>query len=88
MTRSPFESQLDLQTSYVIPMGANRRLTLMAEFFNLFNSTRVTSYDQNTQLTYPAVNPDFGAPVNSNFGGTPPQFQAPFNMRLGVRFEF
>ncbi len=88
MTRSPFESQLDLQTSYVVPMGTNRRLTLMAEFFNLFNSTRVTSYDQNTQLTYPSANPDFGAPVNTNFGGTPPQFQAPFNMRLGVRFEF
>ena len=88
MTRTPFESQLDLQTSYVVPMGTNRRLTLMAEFFNLFNNTRVTWYDQNTQLTYPAANPDFGAPVNTNFGGTPPQFQAPFNMRLGVRFEF
>jgi len=87
-TRTPFETQLDLQTSYIIPMGTNRRLTVIGEFFNLFNSTRVTSYDQNTQLTYPAANPDFGAPVDTNFGGTPPQFQAPFNMRVGVRFEF
>ncbi len=48
----------------------------------------VTSYDQNTQLTYPNVNPDFGKPVNSLLSGTPPQFQAPRNIRLGVRFEF
>ena len=88
MTRSPFESQIDFQASYVVPMGANKRLTFLADIFNLFNQTRVTSYDQNTQLTYPNVNPDFGKPVNSLLSGTPPQFQAPRNIRLGVRFEF
>jgi hypothetical protein len=88
MTRSPFESQLDLQASYVVRMGTNRRLTFLADIFNLFNETRVTSYDQNTQLTYPNVNPDYGKPVNSLLSGTPPQFQAPRNIRLGVRLEF
>jgi len=88
MTRSPFESQLDLQASYVARMGGNKRMTFMADIFNLFNERRVTSYDQNVQLTYPNVNPDFGKPVNSLLSGTPPQFQAPFNMRVGVRFEF
>jgi outer membrane receptor protein involved in Fe transport len=71
-----------------VPMGANKRLTFLADIFNLFDQTRVTSYDQNTQLTYPNVNPDFGKPVNSILSGTPPQFQAPRNIRLGVRFEF
>jgi hypothetical protein len=88
MTRSPFESQLDFQASYVVNLGTNRKLTFLADIFNLFDQQRVLSYDQNTQLTYPASNPDFGAPVNTNFGGTPPQFQAPRNIRLGVRFEF
>jgi len=69
-------------------MGGNKRMTFMADIFNLFNERRVTSYDQNVQLTYPNVNPDFGKPVNSLLSGTPPQFQAPFNMRVGVRFEF
>jgi len=88
MTRSPFETQIDFQASYVVPMGANKRLTFLADIFNLFNNTQVTSYDQNTQLTYPNVNPDFGKPVNSLLSGTPPQFMAPRNIRLGVRFEF
>jgi hypothetical protein len=34
------------------------------------------------------VNPDFGKPVNTNLAGNPPQYQAPFNMRVGIRFEF
>jgi hypothetical protein len=88
MTRSPFESQLDLQASYVLRLGTNRRLTFLADIFNLFNEQRVTSYDQNTQLTYPNPNPDFGKPVSTIFSGTPPQFQAPRNVRLGVRYEF
>ena len=88
MTRSPFESQIDLQASYVVNMGTARRLTFLADIFNLFNQQRVLSYDQNTQLTYPASNPDFGKPINTNLGGNPPQFQAPRNIRVGVRFEF
>lgn len=88
MTRTPFESQLDLQAAYGLKMGGSRKVTFLADIFNLFNSRRVTSYDQNTQLTYPNTNPDFGKPVNSLLSGTPPQFQAPFNVRVGVRFEF
>ena len=88
MTRTPFESQVDLQASYVLRLSGPRKLTFLGEVFNLFNERRVLGYDQNTQLTYPNVNPDFGAPVSTNFSGTPPQFQSPFNVRLGIRFEF
>jgi hypothetical protein len=88
MTRTPFESQVDLQASYMLRLSGPRKLTFLGEVFNLFNERRVIGYDQNTQLTYPNVNPDFGAPVSTNFSGTPPQFQSPFNVRLGIRFEF
>lgn len=86
--RTPFESQVDFQASYAFRMSERRKLTLLADIFNLFNERRVLSYDQNTQLTYPNDNPDYGKPVNSLLSGTPPQFQAPINVRVGIRFEF
>jgi carboxypeptidase family protein/TonB-dependent receptor-like protein len=88
MKRSPFESQVDLQASYAVRMAGERRVTFLADVFNLFNERRVTYYSQNTQLDNNVVNPDYGKPVNTNLSGNPPQFQAPFNMRVGVRFEF
>ena len=78
----------DLQAAYAVKLGGPRKMTFLADIFNLFDERRITSYDQNTQLTYPASNPDFGQPVSSNVSGTPPQFQAPRNIRVGVRFEF
>ena len=41
MTRTPFESQVDLQASYALKMAGTRRLTLLADVFNLFNQQRV-----------------------------------------------
>ncbi|HEY1305292.1 MAG TPA: TonB-dependent receptor [Vicinamibacterales bacterium] len=88
MKRTPFESQVDLQASYAVRMAGERRVTFIADVFNLFNQRRVTSYDQNTQLANSVTNPDFGKPISTIFGGNPPQYQAPFNMRVGVRYEF
>jgi Carboxypeptidase regulatory-like domain/TonB-dependent Receptor Plug Domain len=88
MKRSPFESQVDLQASYAIRTGGERRITFLADVFNLFNERRITYYSQNTQLDNNVTNPDFGKPVNTNLSGNPPQYQSPFNMRVGVRFEF
>ena len=87
MERTPFESQLDLQASWSRSLGG-KKITFLADVFNLFNQQRITNYDQNLQLNAGAPNPDFGKPVNSLLSGTPPQFQAPRNMRVGVRFEF
>jgi hypothetical protein len=88
MTRTPFESQVDVQASYTRAIRGNHRVTFVADIFNLFNERRVTSYDQNTQLAYPTPNPDFGKPISTLFAGNPPQFQAPFAARAGVRFQF
>jgi outer membrane receptor protein involved in Fe transport len=88
LTRTPFESQLDLQAAYALHMAGNRRLTFIADMFNLFNNRQVTGYDQDTQLNASTPNLDYGKPVNSLLSGTPPQFMAPFSMRVGARFEF
>jgi len=88
MKRSPFETQLDMQASYALRMAGERRVTFLADVFNVFNQKRVLYYSQNTQQDNNVTDPDFGKPVNTNLAGNPPQFQAPFNMRVGVRFEF
>jgi hypothetical protein len=86
--RTPFESQFDIQASYALRMAGERRVTFLADVFNLFNQRRVTSYSQNTQQDNNVTDPDFGKPISTIFAGNPPQFQAPLNMRVGVRFEF
>ncbi len=87
-TRTPFESQVDFQAAYAVKSSGARKVTFLAEVFNLLNERLVTSYDQNTELSAGVDNPDFGKPVNSLLSGTPPQFQAPRTVRLGIRFEF
>jgi hypothetical protein len=59
LTRTPFESQLDLQAAYALHMAGSRRLTFMADFFNLFNNRQVTGYDQNTELGSGTPNLDY-----------------------------
>ena len=86
--RTPFESQVDVQASYALKMSETRRVTFLADVFNLFNQRRVTGYNQNTQLDNGPEDPDFGKPISTILGGNPPQYQTPFSMRVGVRFEF
>jgi len=66
----------------------SRSVTVLADVFNLFDAQTVLMYDQWTQLTGPAPNPDFGKPVTQVLGGAPPQFQTPRQVRFGVRFNF
>ena len=88
MTRTPFESQVDLQASYVAEDAARRKLTFLADVFNLFNQSVCTTLRSEHAAQRQHANPDFGKPVNSLLSGMPAQFQAPFNMRIGVKFEF
>jgi outer membrane receptor protein involved in Fe transport len=84
-TRTPFEFQVDAQASYVLRFG-ERRMTILADAFNLFNLRRTVDYDAWTELAPGVPNPDFGKPVSQLVGG--PQYQAPFALRLGARFEW
>jgi outer membrane receptor protein involved in Fe transport len=87
-TRTPFQTDFSAQLSYVIKLGGNRNVTLLADVFNLFDSQTVLMFDQWTQLTGPAPNPDFGAPITQVLAGAPPQFQTPRQIRLGARLSF
>ena len=74
-----------LDNQYVID-GA--KVTLLANAFNLFNTHSVITYDQWTELSFGVPNPDFGKPETQVLTGHPPQFQAPFAIRLGARLKF
>jgi len=85
-TRSPFENQLDMQASYSLNLGGARKVTLLADVFNLFNTQRVTDYNNWSESSFDTPNPDFGTPTSQNISG--PQFQAPRGIRVGARFAF
>lgn len=77
--RSEFEYNIDFHADYRFRLGGTRRLVAIADFFNLFDLDRVERYDQNTELSFGSPNPDFGSRL---------RIQEPFQVRLGVRFEF
>ena len=77
-TRTPVETTFDLHGDYNLRLGA-RRITLLADVFNLFNQQRVTDYDDYTEIAFGAPNADFGRVI---------AYQAPRAVRFGVRFAF
>jgi hypothetical protein len=83
--RTPMEFQVDMQASYNLRLG-ERRITLLADAFNLFNLRRTIDYNTYTELIFGEPNPDFGTPTSQNVSGQ--MFQQPFSLRLGARFEW
>src|SRR5262249_58279709 len=80
-TRTPFQRQIDFQAAYNLNLGGDRRVTLLADIFNLFNQQIVQNYDTWTSLTFGAgPNPNFGQPTSQIVSG--PQIQAPRQIRL------
>ena len=73
------ESNINLQASYGLPLGQNRRLVLLADIFNLFDQQSVLKYDDGTEQSFLSENPDFGRALI---------YQFPRRIRLGLRFEF
>jgi hypothetical protein len=87
-TRTPVVTDVDLQASYKLNLGGRRALTLVADAFNLFNSQTVLMNDQWTELSFQVPNPDIGKPITQVLPGHPPQFQTPFQLRVGARLSF
>jgi hypothetical protein len=86
-TRTPFQSRLDFQAAYNLKLGGDRRVTLLADIFNLFDQQIVQNYDNFTSLTFGGgPNPNFGQPTSQILAG--PQFQTPRQIRVGARFTF
>jgi outer membrane receptor protein involved in Fe transport len=82
--RTPMEAQVDLQASYVLKFAGDKRLTLLADAFNVFNIRRVIDYNAATEISFGVPNPDFGTVTNQNIAGQ--MYQNPFALRLGARF--
>jgi hypothetical protein len=85
-TRTPFFRQLDLQASYDVNLGRQRKVSLIAQLFNVLGERRALDYDAWTELEFGVPNPDFGKPISQNVSG--PQFQRPRMLTLAVRFGF
>jgi hypothetical protein len=81
--RTPFYTRFDVHTDYAWGISETTKLKFIADFFNVFNSTKVNRLDEFAQLDFAAgtvpPNPDFLKPR---------AYHTPFNLRLGLRFEF
>ena len=88
-TRTPVQSQVDFQAAYDLTISGTRRVSVLADIFNIFNQQTILDYDNWTEITFGAgPNPNFGLPTSSLFAGNPPQYQTPRQIRLGVRIAF
>jgi hypothetical protein len=85
--RAPMLTTFDARVDYSLRMGG-RRVTFIADVFNLFNSQTPMDYDAWTESTFGADNPNFGQPTSSAFSGNPAMLQTPRQLRLGMRFDF
>ena len=85
--RSPFYTRLDLHLDYPWQLTEKAKFTFVADFFNVTNTQRVLLPDQLRESTSGQLNPDFGKPFADNTV-LRTGYRPPFNMRLGVRFEF
>jgi outer membrane receptor protein involved in Fe transport len=86
-TRTPFTHTVSGELGYNIPLSGSRRLALMLDVFNIFNSQTPLEYDTFTELVFGTPNPDFGRTGVSNVVAGQ-QFTTPRQIRLGARIEF
>jgi hypothetical protein len=71
--RAEMQRQFDLHLDYNLRLRGNRN-TLLADFFNLFNTQQVEEFDNWTEIHFQVPNPDFGQRL---------VFQTPRQVRLG-----
>jgi len=89
--RTPFTTVLDGHASYPVNFGGQRKLTLVADVFNIFNKETVSDYDSFVESTFGSLNPDFGVAGASSVPAARQagqQFLPPRQLRVGARFEF
>jgi len=77
--RTPSNVRFDFHADYPYHINERMKLSFIADFFNIFNTQTVRLKNQNAESTLGQPNPDFLQPT---------LFYLPFNMRLGMRFEF
>jgi outer membrane receptor for ferrienterochelin and colicin len=77
--RTPWFLRVDSHVDYKWAVTEKQRLVFIADFFNITNNRRVRRVNEFAQLSGGIPNVDFLAPRN---------FHNPFNMRVGMRWEF
>ena len=85
-TRTPWTYPVNGEVSYDVRVGG-RRLHLIADVFNLFDTQTVLEYDNFSDLRFNVPNPDFGVAGESGVVAGQ-RFLTPRQVRLGVRYEF
>jgi len=90
--RTPDYTRFDVHADYSWAVTEKTRVKFIADFFNIFNSQRVLRFDENNALDFLTgvgnpPNPDFLKP-RATVGNISSGYHTPFNLRLGVRFEF
>jgi len=85
--RAPWQYPLDFHVDYTHKLTEKVNLKVMADMFNLFNTTFVQYVDQFAEIAnQPGTpNPDFLKPGGISIRDA---YTRPFYARLGVRFEF
>jgi hypothetical protein len=92
--RTPNYIRFDAHTDYAWRLTERSRLRFTADFFNLFNSQKLQRPDENAALDFNAStntnppNKDFFCADLTTVCLKPRLYYPPFNMRLGVRWEF
>ena len=80
MERTPVEMGLDLHADYRFELGT-RRVTVLADIFNVFNRRTALNYDNWSEITFGTANPNFGEPSLGG-GSSTNSFQAPLSVRV------
>ena len=88
--RSDTDTRVDLHVDYPIRFSKKSKLTLSADFFNLFNTQPIRRTDQFLESTAGQLNPDFTQPGYApGFGPRVlTSFYPPFSMRFGMKVDF
>jgi carboxypeptidase family protein/TonB-dependent receptor-like protein len=83
--RTPTTYNVDLGVYYPIRLGEGKDLRLTGDWFNVFNSQRAVTLDQNFSINSGVA----GIPaVNNPFWGSALLVQAPSSFRFGAKFTF
>jgi hypothetical protein len=85
--RGPVDLDVSLHGDYALHLGGTRRLSLIADLFNILNRQKPDNYDNCSEINFLVPNTNFGYPLSGCVSVTP-SYQAPFGARFGIRFEF
>jgi hypothetical protein len=85
-TRTPWTRPVNAGASYDVRV-AGRRLSLIADVFNVFNAQTILDYNSFAELQFGVPNPDFGVAGASGVAAGQ-QLATPRQVRVGLRYAF